>query len=392
MKRRSLLSAAASLPLMTGHVALHAAPAAQSRFLLVFLRGGYDAAHLLVPHGSDLYYQWRPNIAIPRPSEDKASAVALDAMWGLHPAVRDTLAPMLARRELCFVPFAGTEDLSRSHFETQDAIELGQPLGARRNYRSGFMARLADVLSGAPISFTDQLPLTFAGNAAVPNLSLRSLSKPTVDARRSRVIASMYAATPWAAQVEEGFAVRQDITAQMQLEMEAASRDAVTAKGFELEARRIARAMRDHYNLGFVDVGGWDTHVGQGAAAGYLASRFDELSRGLAAYAGEIGPAWRDTTVVVLSEFGRTFRENGSRGTDHGHGSVMWVLGGAGKPAIAGEQVALTPGSLLQNRDWPVLNDYRAVLGGIFAQQFGLSPGQLQQVFPGAPAVRLGLA
>jgi uncharacterized protein (DUF1501 family) len=175
-------------------------------------------------------------------------------------------------------------------------------------------------------------------------------------------------------------------------EMQAASRNAVSARGFEQEARRIATLMRDRYTLGFVDVGGWDTHVGQGGATGYLANRLEELGRGLAAFAGEMGEGWRDTTVVVFSEFGRTFRENGNRGTDHGHGGVMWVLGGATKAQpVPGAQVRLEAGSLNQNRDWPVLNDYRAVIGGIVADQYGLSDDQVRQVFPGVSPARLGL-
>jgi len=165
----------------------------------------------------------------------------------------------------------------------------------------------------------------------------------------------------------------------------------VSAKGFEVEARRIAKLMRDPYTVGFVDVGGWDTHVGQGGATGYLANRLDELARGLAAFASEMGAAWRSTTVAVISEFGRTFRENGNRGTDHGHGSVMWVLGGASKQPIRGEQIEITRASLFQNRDWPVLNDYRAVLAGIFARQFSLGPARLQKIFPGTRPSELEL-
>jgi uncharacterized protein (DUF1501 family) len=176
-------------------------------------------------------------------------------------------------------------------------------------------------------------------------------------------------------------------------EMVAANRNAINAKGFELEARRIARLMRERYALGFVDVGGWDTHVGQGAASGYLASRLEELGRGLAGFANELGEAaWRHTMVVVVSEFGRTMRENGNRGTDHGHGSVYWVLGGGlNAGPVVGEQVAIDARSLHQNRDMPVLNDYRAVLGGLMARQFGLSPAQVQTVFPGVKARELGL-
>ncbi|MBK6008719.1 DUF1501 domain-containing protein [Ramlibacter ginsenosidimutans] len=393
MKRRAFAVIAAAAPLASLSGRLFAAPAAQSRFLLVFLRGGYDAASLLVPHASSFYYEVRPNIAIGRPSAEAASAIGLDGAWGLHPALRDSLGPMLARRELAFVPFAGTEDLSRSHFQTQDSIELGQPLSARRDYRSGFMGRLAQALAGsAPIAFTDQLPLAFQGSTPVPNVSLRSVGKPGLDARQSAVIESMYRGTPWAHQVAEGFAVRDDVARELVAEMEAASRNAISAKGFELEARRIAHLMRERYTLGFVDVGGWDTHVGQGAATGYLASRFEELGRGLAAFAQEMGTAWAQTTVVVVSEFGRTFRENGNRGTDHGHGGVMWVLGGATKPVIAGDQVELSSSTLFQNRDWRVLNDYRAVLSGIFATQFGMGPATLEKVFPGVAPKALHLA
>jgi uncharacterized protein (DUF1501 family) len=170
-------------------------------------------------------------------------------------------------------------------------------------------------------------------------------------------------------------------------EMVSSGRNAINAKGFELEARRIARLMRERYSLGFVDVGGWDTHVGQGAVNGYLASRLEELGRGLAAYGDEIGEAaWRDTVVVVVSEFGRTMKENGNRGTDHGHGTVYWILGGSlAAGPVVGEQQAIEVGNLFEGRDLPVRNEYRAVLGGLFKRQFGLSAAALAEVFPGGP-------
>ena len=118
--------------------------------------------------------------------------------------------------------------------------------------------------------------------------------------------------------------------------MQAANRNAVSPKGFELSAQRIGILMRDKFNLGFVDVGGWDTHVNEGGADGYLANRIGELGRGLALLADTLGRQWNNTIVIVVSEFGRTFRENGDRGTDHGHGSVYWVLGGG----IRGGQIA----------------------------------------------------
>ena len=154
----------------------------------------------------------------------------------------------------------------------------------------------------------------------------------------------------------------------------------------------MAGLMRDRFNLGFIDVGGWDTHVNQGSAQGQLANLLTNLGTGLAAFAGEMGPLWDRTVVVVLSEFGRTFRENGTRGTDHGHGSVHWVLGGAVHGGrIAGEEVTLTETTLNQNRDLPVLTEYRAMLGGIFKRMYSLDQARLARVFPGTMPLDLDL-
>ena len=403
MQRRQFLSrAVVALALTAGSVRLMAASPGTPRLLVVFLRGAYDAASLLVPIGSPFYYEQRPNIAIARPGSAADAAIPLNADWGLHPVLIDTMLPLFERRQLAFVPFAGTDDVSRSHFETQDSIELGQPLTGVRDFQSGFMNRLAQVLGARDaIAFTDQLPLTFRGQLQVPNLALGNLGKPSFDARQAQLIWGMYQGSPLGGVVQEGFSVRDEAlreingtaSADMANEMLAASRNAITAKGFEGEARRVARLMRERYHLGFVDVGGWDTHVGQGAGTGYLANRLAELGKGLAAYADEMGPAWNDATVVVVSEFGRTFKENGNRGTDHGHGSVYWVLGGSVRGGrVVGEQVPVNAPSLFQNRDYQVLNEYRAMLGGLFARLYGLSPTQVQRVFAGVAARDLGIA
>jgi uncharacterized protein (DUF1501 family) len=396
--RRQFLRRALALPLLsaTGLQAgkLWAASATQKRFLLVFLRGGYDAANLLIPYNSPFYYASRPTIAIAKPDPGNLlSAVTLDANWGLHPALRDSIGPMYVRGEALFVPFAGTDDLSRSHFETQDSIEAGRDGQGNRNYSSGFMNRLTQVVSAAqPISFTDALPTVFKGATNVPNISLKGAGKPPFDERQSNLLASMYAGHALENSVRDGLDLRQQVGREIEQEMQAANRDALTPKGFELEARRMARLMLDRYQLGFVDVGGWDTHVNQGGASGALASNLDNLGRGLAAFAQEMGTSWKQTTVVVISEFGRTFRENGTRGTDHGHGTVLWVLGGAiNGGRIVGEQTKVDQQSLFQNRDFPVLNDYRAVLGGLFQRLYGLSADELQSVFPGAAVRDYGL-
>ncbi|MFL6660302.1 MAG: DUF1501 domain-containing protein [Massilia sp.] len=392
MQRRTFLNALAAAPLAAASGRLWAAPGTSNRLLVVFLRGGYDAANLLVPVASKFYYEARPAIAIGAPGSGPTAALPLDTDWGLHPVLKDSIFPLFQRGEAAFIPFAGTEDSSRSHFETQDSIELGQPLGATRNYQSGFLNRLAETLGSGALAFTEQLPLIMRGAVAVPNTALRSLSKPALDQRQSALIAGMYRGSALEQPVNEGFAVRADVVREMAGEMLAASRGAIAPKGFELEARRIARLMKEKYNIGFVDVGGWDTHVGQGGATGYLADRLAELGRGLAGFASEMDSEWNKTVVLVVSEFGRTFRENGNRGTDHGHGSAYWVLGGAVKGArVSGEQCKIAPATLFQNRDLPVLNEYRAVFGGLFARMYGLSSAQTAHIFAGVAGRDIGL-
>jgi uncharacterized protein (DUF1501 family) len=399
MNRRHLLQLAGT-SLFCGGVRgrLFAAPVSGPRFLLVFLRGGYDSTNLLIPYSSEYYYQARPTIAIARPNEASATgALALNADWALAPAVRDTIGAMYLANQAAFVPFAGTDDLSRSHFETQDSIELGQPANGPRNFRSGFLGRLADTLQGsaaeaASIAFTDALPLAFEGDRTVPNLSLKSVGKPPFDERQARILSDMYSGHHLEAAVSNGLELRHEVAREIADEMNAANRDAINTKGFELEAERMGRLMRDKYRIGFIDVGGWDTHVGEGGAQGALATNLASLGHGLQTFSQSLGGEWNNTVVVVLSEFGRTFRENGSHGTDHGHGTVYWILGGAiNGGRIAGEQQRVAHDTLFQDRDFPVLNDYRAVLGGMFRKLWGLSAEQCARVFQQVAAVDLKL-
>jgi uncharacterized protein (DUF1501 family) len=364
---------------------LYAAPAGSPRLLVVFLRGGYDCLNVLVPYTSTDYYELRPNIAIPKPP----ASLQLDADWALAPALSPTLASMYASKQLAFIPFAGTDDLSRSHFETQDSIELGQP-AEHQDLGSGFLARLSGVVTGPrAIAFTDSLPVSFRGGTNIPNISLKAVGKPPFDDRQAGVLADMYAHHPLHTQVREGLELRQQVSAAMADEMQQANRDAVTPKGFELEAQRIGRLLRTDYAIGFVDIGGWDTHVNESQT---LAANLDSLGRGVQSLARELGPEWANTVVVVVSEFGRTFRENGNRGTDHGHGSVYWVAGGSiAGGRIVGRQQRVERASLFQDRDLPVLNDYRGVLGGLMKTMWSLSDSQVEQVFPAAAPLDLGL-
>ncbi len=435
MQRRHFLQAAATTSLAAPMSRLWAAPAPGGpKFILVFLRGAYDATNLLVPYANDFYYASRPHIAVPRPAADTSgatpsdAAIRLDADWALHPALRASMLPLWQAGQLAFVPFAGTRDMTRSHFETQDHIELGQGpqgnagppqvfltpsgggLGAARpwgrsqtrDFNDGFLNRLLQQLGGRaqPMAFTAQLPLSLRGSERVPNMAMGQVGRSGIDPRQQALLQRMWGGTAQASAVREGFAVHTTVMRDMQAqgweaEMVAASRGAINPRGFVAEATRVGGLMRASFDLGFIDVGGWDTHVneaGANGAQGQLADKLGALGQGLAALARAMGPVWSDTTVVVLSEFGRTFRENGNRGTDHGHGTVYWVLGGAVRGGrIAGAQIALSPATLNQNRDYPVLTEDRDLLGGLFARLWGLSAQQLQAVFPSSRPVDLHL-
>ena len=397
LNRRLLLQAAFASGLTLNQVRTWAAPeasAVDTRLLVVFLRGAYDACNLLIPQ-VPFYAESRPNIAIARPGSGPNAALAYTSDWALAPALQQTLYARIQAGEVAFVPFAGIADLSRSHFETQDKIELGLPLpgdGApaslRQDTTQGFLNRLAQELGvrlstdQSVMAFTDRLPISLQGRRMVANMSVARTARPVVDARQTALLEQMYAGTSLERGVHEGLQTQQEVSREMADEMAQSGRNAITAKGFELEASRIARLMREQVRIGFVDIGGWDTHVGQGGATGALAGRLTELSRGLDTFAHAMGPDWQRTVVVVISEFGRTFRENGNRGTDHGHGSAYWVLGGSVHGGVHGEQVALSAATLNQNRDWPVLNEYRALFGGLFQRLYGLDNAALQRVFP----------
>jgi len=412
MNRRQILRTGfAALSTAGISTRLLAADSSGPRFLLVFLRGGYDCANLLIPYSSSFYYEARPQIAIARPdtaastgaasgsnlqvSASSAGALALDSDWALAPAVRESIGSMYSQGQVSFIPFAGTDDVSRSHFLTQDIIELGGAGGSSpRDYSSGFLARLSAVLTdGAPISFTDGLPLAFKGRTGVPNLQLKGAGEPSVDERQASLLSEMYAGNPLGSAIADGLQLRQEVARSMEKEAHEAGQGAIDPTDLKVEAARMAQLMRDRYRLGFIDIGGWDTHVNEGGAQGTLATNLHNLGGSLQAFAQAMGPDWKDTVVVVVSEFGRTFRENGNRGTDHGHGSVYWVLGGSiSGGRIAGEQQRVEHDTLFQDRDFPVLNDHRAVLGGLFRRMWDLSPDHLERVFPDVVPADLKLA
>src|SRR6266513_2121454 len=397
MNRRDFMRTGLAGSLALANAKLWAAPG-DAKLLVVMWRGAYDGASLLVPYASDFYYRSRPSIAVPRPgSGDPNAAVALDSDWALNAAVKSSLLPLYNSKQAVLIPFSGSDDLSRSHFQAQDMMELGQGGGGVFDYSSGYLNRLAEALSGngsqSAASFTNNLTPVFKGAVAVPNISLRGDMKNNLPPRQSEMIASLYEGTKLSGMATAGMQTKRLVSAELMNEMMESSRGAGAARAFATQARAIAKLMRDKpaYSIGFADVGGWDTHVNQGSAQGAFAANLTGLAEGLSVFAQEMGGLWRATVVVVMSEFGRTFRENGNRGTDHGHGNTLWVLGGGiSGGRIAGRQEAVSEANLFQNRDYQILNDYRSVLAYLFARMYGLGGTALERVLPGAKADNYG--
>ncbi len=229
------------------------------------------------------------------------------------------------------------------------------------------------------IAFTDALPLSFEGAAMVPNLSLKNVGKPPFDERQARILSDMYTGHHLEAAVSNGLELRHEVAQEMAEEMSEANRNAINTKGFELEAERMGRLMRDKYRIGFIDIGGWDTHVGEGAATGPLASNLGSLGRGLQVFASSLGSEWNNTVVVVPALPGRPEHCARTATAAPIMGMARCTGFSADRSAAAPspvEQRQLVQNTLFQNRDYPVLNDYRSVLGGLFRTLLGLSREQ----------------
>jgi uncharacterized protein (DUF1501 family) len=397
MRRRDFirLSAGASL-LPAGAMAWANAEGGPKRLIVILLRGAVDGLNVVAPYGEQAYYEARPTIAIGRPGTDQG-ALPLDGHFGLHPALAGLL-PLWNDKKLAFVHAAGSPDPTRSHFDAQLYIENGTP--GRSTTPDGWMNRLLAAFP-APHGPTDAvsigptLPQILKGALPAANLSLGpEAGKPLPIDRPeiSRAFDRLYAGNdPISEAYRQGRAARAELIDDLASEMRQADNGAPLPTGFPAQAMRLAHLLsRDpRIRLAFVSLGGWDTHVNQGKSKGQLANRLQPLGDGLAALAKGLGRDWDDTVIAVLSEFGRTVRENGNGGTDHGHGNVVWVLGGSVRGGrIYGAWPGLARPQLYQGRDLPVTTDYRAVLAAILERHLGLDDRQLDQVFPDLPQAR----
>lgn len=365
----------------------------QKKLIVVLLRGAVDGLNVVIPYGDANYYALRPTIAIPRPGQDNG-AIDLDGYFGLHPAL-SPLQALWQQHKLAFVHSTGSPDATRSHFDAQDYMESGTP--GRKGTPDGWMNRLLTVLPGAAttnraVNLGSVTPRILSGPAMTSNIGVgASAARPTLLDRPQigSAFDQLYQGDgKYAKAYQQSQAAHKDMMASMDDEMRVANGGAPLPNGFPNDATLLAKLMQKDpkVQLAFMALGGWDTHANQGAATGQLANRLQPLGQGLAALAQNLGSMLDDTTIVVMSEFGRTVRQNGNGGTDHGHGNVMWLLGGSvagGK--VHGDWRGLNSGDLYENRDLAITTDFREVLAQIAERHLGLSDPQLQQLFPAMP-------
>lgn len=365
-------------------VAVAAPPVVNGRLLVVFVRGGLDGLHAFAPVDDPRLASLRPTLA----TKVRAEGVRLgNTGFAAHPGCA-LLAEWFAAGELAFAPCAGTPDKSRSHFQAQDLFELGS--GAIHG-DSGFLARTAQALGGGvgAISFTRELPLALRGGEVAPEvvpLTGGGLKIPAGPVREAILAAHRGSRTGEA--LETAIATEAGVQSAMGMEPKA-GRGSPGAAGFGKSAGLIGRLLRNNPRLAlaFVEISGVDTHAGQEAA---LNNALQGLSSGLKTLRETLGTEeWRRTRVLVMSEFGRTVRENGTRGTDHGHGGLALVAGGGlAGGRMLGDFPGLAEQTLHESRDLPVLVDWRDLLGGLMQTQIGLPASQLDRVFPGRPGQR----
>jgi uncharacterized protein (DUF1501 family) len=393
VRRRDFIAQAAITGLLLPYDRLWAArlPQPGPRLVVVFLRGAVDGLNVVIPHADPSYYEYRPTISVGRPGSD-SGAVDLDGRFGLHPALGDLL-PLWRNRELAFVHACGSPDPDRSHFAAQAYMETATP--GVPGTTTGWMNRLSAALaldgSASTVALAQAAPLIVRGAAPVATFPTgrgaerpRPLDRDAVRDAFSRLYAGdPRLATTW----HQAMASRAQLRDALSRDMAAAAQDAPDARGFADDARRGAAMLRADagMRLMFFELSGWDTHVNQGAAQGQLAGRLAALGKGLLELRTGLGDLWRQTTVLVMSEFGRTAHENGNHGTDHGHGNVHWLLGGPvnGCQVYAADWQDMDDAALHEGRDLPVTTDFRELIALVSTRHMAAPGGALATVLPG---------
>lgn len=367
------------------------------RLVVIFQRGAADGLNVVVPYREKNYYSMRPTISIP-----EKQVVDLDGFFGLHPSLAP-FKPLYDARQLAIVHAAGSPDMTRSHFDAQDYMESGTP--GTKSVSDGWLNRAlqAEVACNCSrhnqehtafraLALGAEVPLTLAGK--IPAIALNNVSGFSIAGRgatpspAANAFEAMYAGSGdqvLRAAGDETFEAVKMLRDANPAQYTPASGTNYPNSEFGNRMKQIAQLLKA--NLGveaaFTDVTGWDTHQKQGGVNGQLANRLADFSASIAAFWRDIGDDAANITLVTMSEFGRTARENGTGGTDHGHANAMFILGGDIKGGkVYGKWPGLANEQLNEGRDLALTTDFRAVLGEIVTHALGAE--NLENVFPGA--------
>ena len=375
--------------------------------ICLFQRGAADALNIVVPHGERAYYAMRPSIAIPQPSRAIAgSAVDLDGFFGLHPSL-SSLKPLYDRGLLAPVHAVGSPSATRSHFDAQDYMESGTPdvKGTSDGWLNRYLAAKGTCdecnLAKTPfraVSLTAQTPRVLEGPS--PTVAMNNLDEFTVRATGTSAerLEALY--RTGSADLVHGTGAEMFDAVKM---LRAANpRKYLPRNGAEYPRSQfgqrllqIAQLVKANVGLeiAFADIGGWDTHVNQGSSTGQLAQRLDDFARSISALVTDLGDKMEDVVILTMSEFGRMARENGNRGTDHGHAGALFVIGGNVKGGkVHGKWPGLEQEQLYEGRDLALTTDFRSVFAEVVSDHLGARA--LDRIFPGfsaQPSAFLGL-
>lgn len=362
----------------------------------LFQRGAADALNVVVPFGDRSYYALRPNIAVPEPGRPDG-ALDLDGHFGLHPALAP-LKPLWDRGLLAPIHAVGSPSATRSHFDAQDFMETGTPdvKGTRDGWLNRYLA-VRGTCEGAcsakatpfrAVAMTQQTPRAMEGPA--PTVAMNSLDDFSIRAaggdaeRRLEALYTTGSADLIHASGSEMFEAMRVLKSADPRRYAPENGAQYPKSQFGQRLLQIAQLVKANVGLeiAFADVGGWDTHVNQGGATGQLANRLGDFGQAVAAFVADLGDRMEDVLVLTMSEFGRTARQNGSGGTDHGHAGAMFAIGGGVRGRrVHGRWPGLAPEQLNEGRDLALTTDFRAVFGEVASKHLGAE--RLDRLFPG---------
>lgn len=353
----------------------------------IFQRGAVDGLNVVVPYAEAGYYSARPSIAIPR-----ADVLDLDGFFGLHPSMA-SLVPYFKDRSAAFVHAVGSPDTTRSHFDAQDFMESGTP--GVKSTEDGFLSRAIGAKKEAnpsplrAVALSPALPRILSGSAgavAMTNVGQFGIRAGAASGQIQSSFESMYAeavAGALGGTAKESFEASKILKNADPTKLQPENGATYPNGPLANSLKQIAQLIKSGVGLevAFADVGGWDTHAGEGGAQGQLANNLRQFADAIAAFTKDLGSRMGDVVLVTMSEFGRTVRENGNRGTDHGHANFMLAIGGGVKGGkVYGKWPGLSSANLYENRDLSITTDFRDIFGELVTKQLGVA--SLKQVFP----------